>query len=68
MILQALTAYYQRLANEGESKIALEGFERKEIPFLVIIDRSGRFFRYPGHARRGGEEEARPSLHRYQSG
>lgn len=41
MILQALKDYYDRMAKEG--KIAPLGWERKEIPFLVDLDESGRF-------------------------
>ncbi len=43
MILQALTGYYQRLADEGGTDIAPEGFEKKEIPFLIILDKNGKF-------------------------
>lgn len=42
MILQALYEYYQRQAKE-QGEIAPEGFEKKEIPFLIIIDRNGDF-------------------------
>ncbi len=41
MILQALNSYYQRMAKEGDSGIALEGFEQKEIPFLIVLNRQG---------------------------
>lgn len=43
MILQALYDYYQRKASDPESGIAPEGFEWKEIPFVIVIDRQGRF-------------------------
>jgi len=43
MILQALADYYQRLADEGSGDVAPEGFQSKEIPFLITIDRQGRF-------------------------
>ena len=43
MILQALTEYYQRLKREGNADIAPEGFEQKEIPFLIILDKRGQF-------------------------
>lgn len=39
MILQALSEYYQRKGDE----LAPIGFEEKEIPFLIVIDRDGRF-------------------------
>jgi CRISPR-associated protein Csd1 len=41
MILQALAKYYDRLAEEGG--VAPEGFKRVEIPFLIILNRSGEF-------------------------
>jgi CRISPR-associated protein Csd1 len=43
MILQALYDYYQRKAADPESGIAPEGFEWKEIPFVIVIDRDGNF-------------------------
>ncbi|WP_164926986.1 type I-C CRISPR-associated protein Cas8c/Csd1 [Chlorobaculum tepidum] len=43
MILQALYDYYQRKAADPESGIAPEGFEWKEIPFIIVIDREGNF-------------------------
>jgi len=42
MILQALGSYYHRLAEESGIDVAAEGFERKEIPFLIEIDSGGR--------------------------
>lgn len=42
MILQALYEYYQRKAADPESRIAPEGWEWKEISFLVVIDKNGR--------------------------
>lgn len=41
MILQALNDYYERKAANPESGIAPEGFEYKEIPFVLVIDESG---------------------------
>lgn len=43
MILQALYEYYQRKAADPESNIAPEGFEWKEIPFVIVIDKDGHF-------------------------
>jgi len=43
VILQALYDYYQRKAADPESGIAPEGFEWKEIPFVIVIDRNGKF-------------------------
>lgn len=43
MILQALTEYYQRKTDNGSTDIAPQGFEFKEIPFVIVITREGRF-------------------------
>jgi CRISPR-associated protein Csd1 len=45
MILQALKEYYDRKAADSDSDIAPEGWERKEIPFIVVINQSGSFVR-----------------------
>ena len=42
MILHALTQYYQRKA-ESDGGVAPEGFENKEIPFVIVIDKQGKF-------------------------
>lgn len=41
MILQKLSDYYHRLAHDPDSDIAPEGFERKEIPFVIVLDAQG---------------------------
>jgi CRISPR-associated protein Csd1 len=41
MILQALKAYYDRKAADPESGIAPEGWEWKEIPFVVVLNEKG---------------------------
>ena len=43
MILQALKEYYDRKAADPASDIAPEGFEKKEIPFIVVIKPNGEF-------------------------
>lgn len=43
MILYALKEYYDRKASDPDNDIPLEGFERKEIPFLIVIDKEGKF-------------------------
>lgn len=43
MILQALADYYERMLNDPECNVAPPGFEKKPIPFLIIISRDGRF-------------------------
>lgn len=41
MILQALVEYFKRLESEG--KVVPPGFQRLEIPFLIELDKEGRF-------------------------
>lgn len=43
MILQALYDYYQRKASDPQSNIAPQGWEWKEIPYLIVIDNKGTF-------------------------
>jgi len=43
MILQALYEYYQRKAADPESHIAPEGWEWKEIPYVIVINKKGEF-------------------------
>lgn len=42
MILQALTSYYHRIA-VTDGNIARAGFEKKEIPFLIVVNEEGKF-------------------------
>lgn len=41
MILQALKEYYDRKAADPDSGIAPPGWERKEIKYIVVLDKSG---------------------------
>jgi CRISPR-associated protein Csd1 len=43
MILQALNEYYARKAAGDQTSIAPPGFERKEIPFVIVLNREGEF-------------------------
>lgn len=43
MILQALNEYYQRKTRMPDSDLAPPGFERKPIPFLVVLTEAGDF-------------------------
>jgi CRISPR-associated protein Csd1 len=43
MILQALKEYYDRKAADSGVNMAPEGFERKELQFLIVIDNEGNF-------------------------
>ncbi len=42
MILQALSQYYQRIAANDDG-VAVEGFQKQPIPFLIVLDETGRF-------------------------
>ena len=42
MILQRLNEYYDRLLDEG-ADVAAYGFQRKELPFIVVLDHDGNF-------------------------
>ena len=41
MILQALKEYYDRKSNDPDGVLAPEGFEKKEIPFVIVLDTEG---------------------------
>jgi len=41
MILQALHDYYRRLLNEN--RVVAQGFQEKEIPFVIVLDAKGTF-------------------------
>ncbi|MDP2599632.1 MAG: type I-C CRISPR-associated protein Cas8c/Csd1 [Deltaproteobacteria bacterium] len=43
MILQELVRYYDRKLEEDGDSLPLLGFERKEIPFIIVLDQSGNF-------------------------
>lgn len=42
MILQALNAYYERLAADPESGVASFGYSRQQIAFVVVLETDGR--------------------------
>lgn len=41
MILQALVDYYRRVEGRGDGSIAPPGWEFKELPFVVVLNRKG---------------------------
>ncbi|MCL6494503.1 MAG: type I-C CRISPR-associated protein Cas8c/Csd1, partial [Ignavibacterium sp.] len=43
MILKALYDYYERKASDPKSHIAPEGWEWKEIPYVIVINNEGKF-------------------------
>jgi len=58
MILQALYEYYLRKSADPENNIAPRGFERKEIPFIIVINKEGRFINLED-TRTGEEKQKR---------
>ena len=42
MILQALNAYYERLKNQQDSDIPVQGMSRQKIHFALVINREGQ--------------------------
>jgi len=43
MILQELARYYDRKGSDPDSALAPEGFETKEIPFVILLDPTGEY-------------------------
>jgi CRISPR-associated protein Csd1 len=43
MILQELARYYERKTNDPDTALAPEGFEKKDIPFVIILGNNGKF-------------------------
>lgn len=43
MILKTLADYYERMLADPQMDVAQPGFEKKAIPFVIVIDRDGRF-------------------------
>jgi CRISPR-associated protein Csd1 len=71
MILAALYDYYQRKSLDPDEPLAPEGFERKEIPFVLVIDEDGELcqiddFRYEKEIAKGSknikQKRAKPFL------
>jgi CRISPR-associated protein Csd1 len=57
MILQALKEYYDRKAADPDSNIAPEGWERKEIPFLIVLDENGKFLQFEDTRENDGKKK-----------
>jgi len=56
MILHALKEYYDRKSYDLDSDIAPEGFEKKEIPFIVVIRPDGEFVNLKPTREKTGEK------------
>lgn len=64
MIIQALTEYYQRKRDQ----LAPIGFEEKEIPFLIIIDRDGNFVQLTDTRNRDESNKLRAQMYTVPQG
>lgn len=43
MILQRLAQHYDRLARSGSVEVPAQGYQNKEIAFVIVLDRQGHF-------------------------
>jgi CRISPR-associated protein Csd1 len=43
LIIQALTEFYERISSNPDYNVAPLGFEKKELQFLIVIDKNGKF-------------------------
>lgn len=62
MILQALKQYYDRKASDPNGDIAPEGFEHKEIPFIIVLDLDGSVVQIEDTRRKVGKQERAKSF------
>ena len=62
MILKALYDYYQRKAADPNSHIAPKGWEWKEIPYRIVIDKNGNFVEIEDMREGEGKRRARKFL------
>lgn len=59
MILQALKEYYERKAADPNSDIATKGWEQKEIPFVIVLDKNSELVKI---------EDTREIVHKNKKG
>ena len=57
MILQALKEYYDRKAADPDSGIAPPGWEKKELPFIIVIDDNGNLINFEDTREMAGKEK-----------
>lgn len=57
MILQALKEYYDRKAADSDSDIAPLGWERKEIPYLIVLGEDGSLVRVEDTQEKTGKKK-----------
>src|SRR5574340_261526 len=63
MILQSLNDYYARKAADPEGSLAPEGFEPKAIPFVLVLDGSGRLIQLADQRQSDGKKKvAKPQF------
>ncbi len=59
MILQELVRYYERKASDPDTALAPEGFEQKEIPFILVLDAEGHLVQIEDTRSGEGKEKKR---------
>jgi CRISPR-associated protein Csd1 len=63
MILQELERYYERKASDPDTALAPEGFEQKEIPFVIVLKSDGQFVQIEDtRSGEGKKKRAQPFL------
>ena len=56
MILKALAEYYERMLADPDYDIAPPGFEKKALPYVLVIDKKGRFINFRDTRTGAGKE------------
>lgn len=62
MILQALSDYYARKSADPDGGLAPEGFEPKAIPFILVLDESGRLVQLADRREGEGKKKTAKAL------
>jgi CRISPR-associated protein Csd1 len=62
MILQALNEYYNRKASDPQGGLAPEGFEPKAIPFVLVLDETGRLVQLADRREGEGKKKVAKSV------
>jgi CRISPR-associated protein Csd1 len=60
MILQALNSYYERLAADPDSGVALYGYSRQQISFIIVLDHTGELHEIQDARRADDNGKLRP--------
>jgi CRISPR-associated protein Csd1 len=62
MIIEALNAYYERLAADPKSDVAAAGFSRQKISFCVVLNDDGSLHEFKNLVNVDGGKKSTPSL------